>query len=327
MLFTLVLTGIVYPLAATGMSQALFPARANGSLVERGGKIVGSELIGQGFSHPAYLHPRPSAAGEKGYDATASSGSNLGTTSQKLKDRIVGDLQRLQAENPGAPEAVPAELVTTSGSGLDPHLSPDGARWQIPRIAKARGVAPDRIRATLEAYIEDRDFAFLGEPRVNVLGLNLALDKQFGRPGARPPAPTSSMQPPTGPVAGARYGRPTCASRAGSSEPRAEAAMLIEKSVMTARPRPEDFLELVGGPKRGRLALPPFCRGVSGQYPASEEATPQSEGRCGRQLRGPLVAGTRPSLRAGSFPGEKKVSGMRSGDGSTRSRNRPSASS
>jgi len=184
-LFTLLLTGIAYPLAATGMSQALFPAKANGSLVEQGGKIVGSELIGQGFANPAYMQSRPSAAGEKGYDAAASSGSNLGTTSQKLKDRIAGDLERLKNENPDAPVAVPDELVTTSGSGLDPHLSPEGASWQIPRIAKARGVAPDRIRATLDAHIEDRDFGFLGEPRVNVLGANLALDKQFGQP---PPA-------------------------------------------------------------------------------------------------------------------------------------------
>jgi K+-transporting ATPase ATPase C chain len=181
-LFTLVLTGIAYPLAATGAAQVLFPAKANGSLAVVGGKVVGSELIGQAFERGAYFQPRPSAAGEKGYDAGASSGSNLGTTSQKLKDRFIRDLTRLRKENPEALEAIPAELLTASGSGLDPHLSPDGARWQIPRIARARGVAPERIRATLDAFIEERDFFVLGEPRVNVLALNLALNRQFGQP-------------------------------------------------------------------------------------------------------------------------------------------------
>jgi len=196
-LFTLVLTGVAYPLAATGMSQALFHAKANGSLVEEGGKVVGSELIGQVFSNPGYLQPRPSAAGEKGYDATASSGSNLGTTSQKLKDRIAQDLERLKSENPDAQGPVPDELVTASGSGLDPHLSPEAARWQIPRIAKARGVAPDRLRAVFDAHVEDRDLGFLGEPRVNVLAVNVALDKQFGHPPEAPaPAPAAGALPP-----------------------------------------------------------------------------------------------------------------------------------
>jgi K+-transporting ATPase ATPase C chain len=205
-LFTLVLTGVAYPLGTTGLAQALFSAKANGSLVEQGGKVIGSELVGQGFSNPAYLQPRPSAAGEKGYDATASSGSNLGTTSQKLKDRITQDLERLKAENPDAPGDVPDELVTTSASGLDPHLSPEAARWQIPRIAKARRVAPERIRATLDAYVENRDFGVLGEPRVNMLNVNLAIDRQFGQPAPAPtPAPPNSAQRPGGsaPVAGA----------------------------------------------------------------------------------------------------------------------------
>jgi K+-transporting ATPase ATPase C chain len=146
------------------------------------GQIIGSELIGQGFSHPAYFQPRPSAAGEKGYDATASSGSNLGPTSKKLQDRVIQNLERLKEENPSAPGPVPAELVTTSASGLDPHLSPQAALWQIPRVAGARGVAPERVKAAVEAAIEGRDLGVLGEPRVNVLVLNLTLDRQFGRP-------------------------------------------------------------------------------------------------------------------------------------------------
>jgi K+-transporting ATPase ATPase C chain len=181
-LFTLLLTGIAYPLATTGAAQVLFPAKANGSLAVVGGKVVGSELIGQSFETPGYFQPRPSAAGEKGYDAASSSGSNLGTTSQKLKDRIAQDLERLKRQNPNAPDVIPAELLTASASGLDPHLSPEGARWQVPRIAKVRGVAPERIGATLDAFIEERDFFLLGEPRVNVLALNLALDRQFGQP-------------------------------------------------------------------------------------------------------------------------------------------------
>src|SRR5262245_29830879 len=177
---TLVLTGIIYPYVITGLAQLLFPWRANGSLVtDEQGQVVGSELIGQGFTNPAYLQPRPSAAGDKGYDATASSGSNLGPTSQKLQDRVKQDLQRLKEENPGAQGPVPIELVATSGSGLDPHLSPQAALWQIPRVANAREVAADRVRAVVEAYMEGRAFGLLGEPRVNVLLLNLALDRQF----------------------------------------------------------------------------------------------------------------------------------------------------
>jgi potassium-transporting ATPase KdpC subunit len=180
---TLVLTGIIYPYVVTGLAQLLIPWRANGSLVtDEQGQVIGSELIAQGFSHPAYFQPRPSAAGEKGYDAAASSGSNLGPTSQKLQARVKQDLERLTEENPGALGPVPIELVTTSGSGLDPHLSPQAALWQVPRVASARGVAPERVRAVMEAVSEGRDLGVLGEPRVNVLVLNLALDRQFGRP-------------------------------------------------------------------------------------------------------------------------------------------------
>ena len=181
-LVTLVLTGLLYPLALTGVSQLLFSARANGSLVaDERGEIVGSELIAQGFTSPAYFQPRPSAAGS-GYDAAASGGSNLGTTSAKLRARVAADVARLQAENPAAPGPIPVELVTTSASGLDPHLSPEAASWQVPRIARARQVSEERIRAVVASLVEDRDLLILGEPRVNVLALNLALDRQFGRP-------------------------------------------------------------------------------------------------------------------------------------------------
>ena len=184
---TIVLTGLIYPFAMTGLAQVLFPWQANGSLVtnERG-QVVGSELIAQSFANPAYLQPRPSAAGEKGYDPTSSGGSNLGTTSKKLQDRVAGDLERLKAENPDAVGAIPVELVTTSGSGLDPHLSPQGALWQLPRIAKARGISPERVKAVIDENVEGRTFGVLGEPRVNALLVNLALDRQFGRPTRLP---------------------------------------------------------------------------------------------------------------------------------------------
>jgi K+-transporting ATPase ATPase C chain len=182
---TLVLTGVAYPLAITGVSQMLFAHQANGSLVtDERGQVVGSAHIGQGFSNPAYIWPRPSAAGASGYDATASSGSNLGPTSQKLRDRIVADVARLADANPDAVGRVPVELVTASASGLDPHLSPAAARWQVPRVARARGVTAERVRQVVEAHTEGRDLGILGEPRVNVLLLNLALDHQFGRPSA-----------------------------------------------------------------------------------------------------------------------------------------------
>src|SRR5262252_3790795 len=186
---TLVLTGLVYPLAVTGLAQLLFPWRANGSIAsDEKGNPVGSELIGQPFVSPAYFQPRPSAAGN-GYDPTASGGSNLGVTSAKLRERATADATRLAAENPDAPGPVPAELVTTSASGLDPHLSPQGALWQVPRMAKARGIAPERVKAVVDANVEGRTFGVLGEPRVNVLLVNLALDRQFGKATPLPPTP------------------------------------------------------------------------------------------------------------------------------------------
>src|SRR5437870_3948399 len=182
-LVTLLLTGIAYPLTVTGAALLLFPHRARGSLVaDDRGRVVGSELIAQSFTVSGYLQPRPSAAGEKGYDATSSGGSNLGPTSKALRERASKDLERLLAENPDAEGPVPAELVTASGSGLDPHLSPAAALWQVPRLARARGVDPARIRAVIEANVEGRDFLVLGEPRVNVLLVNRALDRHFGRP-------------------------------------------------------------------------------------------------------------------------------------------------
>lgn len=184
-LVTLILTGLCYPLVTTGAALLIFPRQAQGSLVADGrGQTAGSELISQPFAGAAYLKPRPSAAGEKGYDATASSGSNLGPTSKALHDRVGKELEQLIQENPGAPEPVPVELVSASASGLDPHLSPKAALWQVPRIARARGIAEERVRVVIEAQIEGRDLLVLGEPRVNVLLTNLALDRIFGQPPA-----------------------------------------------------------------------------------------------------------------------------------------------
>lgn len=177
-LFTLVATGLIYPLIVTGLAQMIFPGRANGSLVSgQNGVAIGSELVGQQFSKPGYFQPRLSSAGQNGYDAIESGGSNLGPTSAKLRDRIRSDIARLQKENPNAARPVPIELVTASGSGLDPHISPEAAMWQIPRISRARSMQPERLHDLIESNAEPRDLGFLGESRVNVLKLNLALDK------------------------------------------------------------------------------------------------------------------------------------------------------
>lgn len=170
---------VLYPAIVTGIAQVAFPDAADGSLVrDADGTVVGSARIGQAFASPGYLQGRPSAAGA-GYDAASSSGSNLGPTSRKLAERRAADLARLQAENPDAPGPVPEVLLAASGSGLDPDLPPDAARWQLPRIAKARGVELSRIEALLEEAIEGRDLGFLGEPVVNVLAFNLALDRRL----------------------------------------------------------------------------------------------------------------------------------------------------
>jgi K+-transporting ATPase ATPase C chain len=173
-LVTAVLFGLGYPLLVTGIASVLFPHKAAGSLILKDGKIIGSELLAQSFTSDRYFHPRPSAAGN-GYDATASGGSNLAQSSKALVDRIQGSINTLAAENPNKP--VPIDLVTTSGSGLDPDITPDAAFFQAPRVAKARGLSEDRVRQLIQQHITGRQLGLLGEPRVNVLDLNLDLDQ------------------------------------------------------------------------------------------------------------------------------------------------------
>ncbi|HEV2834815.1 MAG TPA: potassium-transporting ATPase subunit KdpC [Pyrinomonadaceae bacterium] len=175
---TTVLFGLAYPLVVTGLAQVIFPENANGQLIRRAdGAVIGSRLIGQRFVSPGYFRSRPSAAGVDGYDATGSSGSNLGPTNQKLIERVREEVTKLQAENPGKP--VPVDLATTSASGLDPHISPAAAEFQVPRVARERGVGEDELRRLVSEHTEGRQFGFLGEPRVNVLELNLALDERY----------------------------------------------------------------------------------------------------------------------------------------------------
>lgn len=175
-----VLTGLVYPAVVTGLAQVLFPAKAHGSLIGKDGKVVGSVLIGQTFTKPEYFHPRPSAAGA-GYDASASGGSNYGPTSQKLIDRVKASVAQYRAENPDYTGDIPADAVTASASGLDPHISPANAAIQVGRVAKARGASLGEVQTLVDRWTEHPWLGFIGEPRVNVLQVNLGLDEQFPR--------------------------------------------------------------------------------------------------------------------------------------------------
>jgi potassium-transporting ATPase KdpC subunit len=172
---TTILLGLIYPLLVTGVAQLVFKDKANGQIVQRDGEAIGSRIIAQPFTSPKYFHPRPSAAGSNGYDATNSGGTNYATTNQKLIDRVKADAATLQAENPGQP--IPVDLITMSASGLDPEISPAAAEFQVPRVARARGLAESTVRQLVQLHTEPRDLGLLGEPRVNVLELNLALDE------------------------------------------------------------------------------------------------------------------------------------------------------
>lgn len=180
-IFMTILFGVVYPLVITGICQTVFPHQANGSLIASGGTVIGSELIGQNFAKAEYFQPRPSAAGNDGYDATASGGSNFGPTNQKLIDRVKGSVEKFRKDNPDYHGPIPADLLTSSASGLDPHISPASAEAQAPRVAKARGIAFDQVSGLIAQHIENPDLGLLGEPRVNVLMLNVALDRQLPR--------------------------------------------------------------------------------------------------------------------------------------------------
>jgi K+-transporting ATPase ATPase C chain len=178
-IFLTILLGIGYPLAVTGISQLVFPHQANGSLITKNGQVIGSELIGQNFSKPEYFQPRPSAAGNDGYDPMASGGSNYGPTNQKLIDRVKASVDKFRKDNPDYHGPIPADLVTASGSGLDPDISPASAMAQEPRVANARGISADRLNQLVAQHTKSPDLGLLGEPRVNVLELNLALDQQY----------------------------------------------------------------------------------------------------------------------------------------------------